>query len=207
MKTALAVLFLASSAFASSHVEQAKAYTVLVTNEGFLGGGRGSGVLLDKDHVLTCAHMADTKDDEFFVYTYPLGQVVRAHVLARSVQSDLMILLLEKPVKMSKYPTFQTDVEDGEHVTVVGNALGSMKWVVTSGIISGAERGYLLTDARINPGNSGGPWLNDRGQIVALTDWGIGPNTKGQLFLGIEGGISAVQIGYFVESLLAGKIK
>lgn len=196
MKTLIAMLvFLNTTAFAVSiHTEEAQ--TVLVTNEGFLGGGRGSGVLLDETHVLTCAHMADSADAEFFIYTYPLGSVVKATVEYADLHADLMILKLAQPVVVTHFPVFEHHWTEGDPVTVIGNALGSMKWVVSAGVISGAERNYLLTDARINHGNSGGPWFDKDGSIIALTDWGIS-DAKNP---GIAGGVSAATIEKFLES-------
>lgn len=185
----IALPLLYQSAFAG-RIEAEKKLTVLVTNEGFLGGGRGSGILMDETHILTCAHMADSFKDELFVYIYPLGVVSRASIENVNMAADLMLLKLEKPVKVNVKPVFQSKVEDGEPITVVGNALGSMKWYVTRGVISGHERDYLMTDAAINHGNSGGPWFNEKGQIVAITDWGI-DKERDYVTPGISGGISA----------------
>lgn len=168
---ALPLLYQAPASAAQPKIENLKKVTVLVTNEGFLGGGRGSGVLMDSTHVLTCAHMAANGDDEFFVYTYPFGTVVKAKLESINFPADLAVLKLEAPVKVGVKPVFQTKIEDGDAITVVGNAAGGMKWYVTRGIISGRERDYLLTDTSVLPGNSGGPWFNAKGEIVGISDW------------------------------------
>lgn len=190
MKIWLSVVLLLAGVAYAGDIEEAKKLTVLVTNEGFLGGGKGSGILLDDTHVLTCAHMADSMKDEFFVYTYPFGVVVKAHIESYNASSDLLLLKLEMPVKVSKAPIFQPATLDGESVTVLGNALGAMKWYVTRGIISGHERDYILTDAHINHGNSGGPWFNEKGEIVGLSDWGLEKNETIRID-GVSGGVSA----------------
>lgn len=182
---------------ANATVRQEETLTVLVTNEGFLGNGRGSGVLLDENHVLTCAHMATTPKDELFVYTYPLGSVIRATPEFMDKDADLMVLTLASPVAIAKPPVFEIHWTEGDPITVIGNALGSMKWVVSAGVVSGEEQEYLLTDARINPGNSGGPWFDKDGSIVAITDWGIGPAEGRQ---GIAGGVSATAIENFLQA-------
>lgn len=193
MKRLLAILMLVASpslAVSQQHYRNAQALTVLVTNEGFLGGGRGSGVLVDKNHVVTCAHMVESMKDEVFVYTYPLGKVSRAHAEYIDVSNDLMLLVLDTPVDSKQFAKFKEKTYEGEPITIVGNALGSMKWFISHGIVAGTEREYLLTDVQINPGNSGGPWINESGYVVAITDWGItvprGP--------GVTGGISAKKI-------------
>ncbi len=178
-------------------VENAKKFTVLVTNEGLLGGGRGTGILLDETHVLTCMHMADSPKDQLFVYTYPFGGVIKAHPEYADRDDDLLVLVLESSATVHVKPVFQSKYQDGEAITIIGNALGGMGWYVTSGVLSGQERGNLLTDARVNHGNSGGPWINSRGEIVALTDWIIVPK-EGP---GISGGISAKAMLGFLKAI------
>lgn len=193
MKHLLAVLVLAASpAFATTqqHVLNAQELTVLVTNEGFLGNGRGSGVIVDSRHVVTCAHMVESLKDELFVYTYPLGAVVKAHPEYIDASNDLMLLVLDSSVTAKNYAKFEESYYDGETITIIGNALGSMKWIVSHGIIAGTERDQILTDVEINHGNSGGPWVNEQGYVVALTDWGIEPKSGP----GITGGISAKKV-------------
>lgn len=163
--------------------------TVIVENVGFLGKGRGTGILLDATHVLTCAHLIGADKDEFFVYTYPLGRVYKAVPEMADQKDDIAILVLESSAPVTAKVKF-APAEVGDEITVIGNALGSSEWVVTHGIVSATERGYLLTDALINPGNSGGPWLNNKGEIVGMTDWTIGPNEKHHE-RGICGGIDA----------------
>lgn len=184
-------------------VEAGKKFTVLVTNEGLLGGGRGSGILLDERHVLTCFHMVKTPKDELFVYTYPFGKVYKAHVDQVDRANDIAFLVLDSSAVVRVKPVFQTKVQDGESLTVIGNALGSMKWMVTSGIVAGSERGDILTDAMVQHGDSGGPWLNAKGEIVAMTDWGFDgtPGITG----GISGAVLAEQVDYYQhpEKLIA----
>ncbi len=170
--------------------------TVLVTNVGFEGMGAGTGVLIDNTHVLTCFHMAEQPNDDFMVYTYPLGKVIPAHIEGGDKTHDLLILVLDSSVPVSATPVFQNTYDIGEPITVVGNALGAMQWFVTKGIISGESRGDILTDALINPGNSGGPWFNAKGEIVALTDWGIGPVPHVH---GLSGGISGKIINQLLD--------
>lgn len=75
-----------------------------------------------------------------------------------------------------------SQVEIGQKVVSIGNALGQYQNSVTSGIISGIGRpilaqtgegdeqldSLLQTDAAINPGNSGGPLLNFNGEVIGI---------------------------------------
>lgn len=199
----LLLALLASVSFAT--LEQEKAVTVLVSNEGFEGVGRGTGVLLDSTHVLTCAHMMETPRDNLVIYTYPFGQAILAHPLASDSENDLLLLELESSSTVKLEAQFSNEALDGEGVTIIGNALGGMKWFVSKGVVSGEDRGMVLTDALVNPGNSGGPWFNEKGQIVAITDWRIGPDDKHHV-PGLAGGISSKTVQRFLQQYKQAKL-
>lgn len=196
----LGVLLLTSTvSFAKTQqeiIENAKKFTVMVTQEGLLGRGRGSGILLDETHVLTCFHMLDTPQDELFVYTYPLGKVYKARPGMVDKKNDLAILILESSATVRVKPVIQTKVTEGENIYVIGNALGGMSLQVRKGIISGKERSYLLTDAMVQHGDSGGPWINEKGEVIGLTSWGFDHAP------GITGGIAGKEIYPFVDYTL-----
>lgn len=79
-----------------------------------------------------------------------------------------------------------SDVQVGDDVVAIGNALGQFQNTVTSGIISGYGRSIqasdssgsaasaenlenlFQTDAAINEGNSGGPLVNLNGQVIGI---------------------------------------
>jgi serine protease Do len=71
------------------------------------------------------------------------------------------------------------DIQVGQHVIAIGNALGEFENTVTTGVISAKQRtiqagdgsnleGLIQTDAAINPGNSGGPLANLSGQAIGV---------------------------------------
>lgn len=75
------------------------------------------------------------------------------------------------------------DIQIGQTVVAIGNALGELQNTVSVGIVSGLGRTVVArgasgsealqeliqTDAAINPGNSGGPLLNLRGEVIGIT--------------------------------------
>jgi serine protease Do len=77
-----------------------------------------------------------------------------------------------------------SQVQIGDSVVAIGNALGQFQNTVTSGIISGYGRSVeasdstgsssedlddlFQTDAAINEGNSGGPLVNMNGQVIGI---------------------------------------
>ena len=147
-----------------------------------IGGGSGfivdpSGVILTNKHVV-----ADPKA-EYTVVTHD-DKKYEAEVLARDPIDDVAIL----KIKGNNLPSVElgesTDLDLGETVVAIGNALGIFKNTVSSGIISGLSRsiraatnpmmpaqelrGLIQTDAAINPGNSGGPLVNLDGKAIGI---------------------------------------
>lgn len=174
-------------------------FTVLIGAHTLEGGIAGSGILLDRNHVLTCAHMIDpqhAEDQVFYIYTYPLGRVIRAKALVASMGDDIALLQLETPVPAQNFPKIQQKVEAGDAVTIVGNSNGCMQWLVTRGVISGVDQGYLIADAASHHGNSGGPWLNSKGELIGMTDWLL-PTQDGNA---ISGGVSGHKIQRFLNN-------
>lgn len=179
---------------APQKLDTVKRFTVLISIEGFEGGYRGTGVLIDKYHVLTCAHMLHS--DTFWIYTYPLGRVLLAHPVWADQFHDLAIIKLDTPVNLSHYAVVNTTTTVGQPIVVVGNTLGAMTWFVSYGMISNKEGFYDETTAFIRGGNSGGPWVDLNGNLVALTDWGL-VDQKGNSD-GIGGGINGETIRKFL---------
>lgn len=177
-------------------IHKAKSFTVLISSEGFGGVGRGTGVLIDSTHVLTCAHMVEGPKDDLWIYPFPTGIVVKGKPVAVNRSVDLAVLELNKPVIVPHYAIFQEMHYDGEPITIIGNTLGSMRWFVSFGIVSGEWDGYLLTDGVLYGGNSGGPWVNEQGEVVALTDWTL--MKRGGALSGIHGGVSSKEIHAFL---------
>ena len=70
------------------------------------------------------------------------------------------------------------ELQVGDRVVAIGNALGELTATLTVGYVSGKDRivntdgtaiNMLQTDASINSGNSGGPLFNIYGEVVGIT--------------------------------------
>jgi S1-C subfamily serine protease len=179
-------------------IRHMKTLTVLISAEGFRGIERGTGVLIDSRHILTCAHVALNEGDDTLVYFYPGYMLGKAKTVYADRAKDLAIMELDVEARAPGYVKFQEEHYDGQPITIVGNILGSMKWFVSYGIVSGEGGEFLYTDGLIRGGNSGGPWINEKGEIVALTDWGLSSVTGKEL--GIGGGVSAKTVNEFIAS-------
>jgi len=146
--------------------------------------GGGSGFIISSDGmILTNKHVADIPGASYTVLTND-GQKYAAKVLAEDPVQDLAILKIDKTglpvVKLGN----SDDLQIGQSVIAIGNALGEFRNTVSVGVVSGLKRSVtasegfgtqaeqldnvIQTDAAINPGNSGGPLLNLSGEVVGI---------------------------------------
>ena len=110
---------------------------------------------------------------------------VSAKLKGTDESNDLAVIAVAKAdipqdtlseIKIAQLDT-SDDLEVGEQVVAIGNALGYGQ-SVTSGWISALNRtistddmtgsGLIQTDAAINPGNSGGALLNMKGEVIGI---------------------------------------
>ena len=152
--------------------------------ESFASTNVGSGTIIAQTGsdilILTCYHVVD--DGTQVYITFNDGNMLTGHVKAYSEAADLAIVVVlnvnahQVDYSIAGLCTEEVDVGDG--VIVIGNALGYGQSVVT-GVISAADRnveinGYaitlLQTDAAINGGNSGGCVLNREGGVIGVSE-------------------------------------
>jgi S1-C subfamily serine protease len=172
-----------------------KKITVLISTEGWESGGRGTGVLLDPTHVLTCAHVVKDEGNMMLVYFYPGYVLAHGKAVYSDEKKDLAIVKIDVPAYAKEYAMFTTEHYDGEPIVAIGNALGSLQWFVNYGIVSGGNDRDLFSDRLIVHGDSGGPWIDSKGRIVAISAWGIDS-------AGIDGGISSRTVYDFLQAYI-----
>ncbi len=143
--------------------------------------GGGTGFIITNDGlILTNKHVAQA-GESLTVLTAD-DKTYSAKVVALDPTNDLAILKIEA----SGLPVVDlgdsNDLQVGQWVVAIGNALGQLQNTVTAGVISARERqltagsgndqeqlnNLLQTDAAINPGNSGGPLINLAGQVIGI---------------------------------------
>ncbi len=147
--------------------------------------GGGSGFIISKDGlIITSRHVVSDTQAEYTVVVEP-KEKYPAKILARDSINDIAVLKVkpERSLPFLKMGSSK-NMEIGEEVIAVGNALGEFQDTVSSGIVSGLSRfiqandhisketarlrGLIQTDAAINPGNSGGPLIDMEGRVVGI---------------------------------------
>ena len=145
--------------------------------------GGGSGVIIDPSGiVLTNRHVVADKKSEYTVVTSD-EKTFKAKILGRDPINDIAIIKIDgKKLPCAKLGD-SGEVDLGQTVVAIGNALGTFQNTVSTGVISGLSRfihamdfaghaeqlrGLIQTDAAINPGNSGGPLVNVFGEIIGI---------------------------------------
>jgi S1-C subfamily serine protease len=141
----------------------------------FAGNGQGSGFLVSDDGLLlTDRHVVG--DAKFVKVRWSdgidgLGEVIRDDKLR-----DVALVKTDprgrKPLRLRLDPP-----QVGETVFAVGAPLGEkFQSTVTRGIVSASRTfqgmSYIQSDVSVNPGSSGGPLLNEKGEVVGLTESG-----------------------------------
>lgn len=158
----------------------------LADSRGMVQVGGGSGFVVESDGViLTNKHVVGDANAEYTIITNDEKKFA-AKVLSRDPINDVAILKTNPPA--GGFPIVKLgsamNLELGEQVIAIGNALGIFKNTVSSGIISGLSRaiaaqadpnappqemrGLIQTDAAINVGNSGGPLVTLNGETVGI---------------------------------------
>lgn len=146
--------------------------------------GGGSGFIISPDGlVLTNKHVVVDPKADYTVVTSE-NKKFHARVVARDPINDVAILKIEGEglahIKLGE----SSDLELGQTVVAIGNALGQFQNTVSTGIVSGLSRhitaqagadgqqqelrGVIQTDAAINPGNSGGPLVDIDGEAIGI---------------------------------------
>ncbi len=145
--------------------------------------GGGSGFFVSSDGlILTNKHVVAEDNVEYTVYTNDEKKHV-AKVVARDPVLDIALIKIDG----ADFPYLSLgdsdDLEVGQSVIAIGNALAEFRNTVSVGVVSGLARSItagnssgnkevldqvIQTDAAINPGNSGGPLLDLSGRVIGV---------------------------------------
>ncbi|MBQ6810931.1 MAG: trypsin-like peptidase domain-containing protein [Firmicutes bacterium] len=154
---------------------------VLITAEGMISGGQGTGVIISDDgYIVTNAHVVSGYSELTVTLNDENKSEYPATVVGQDEVTDIAVIRIRAkgltPAEIGTSATLQV----GQDVVVIGNPLGEeFTGSVTTGIISALDRqvefengqvyNYIQTNAAINSGNSGGPLVNMQGQVIGIT--------------------------------------
>lgn len=142
----------------------------------------GSGFLISSDGlILTNKHVIDIAGAEFTVILND-GRKLPVQILAKDPVLDLAIMKIDGADFSFLSLGDSDNLQIGQTVIAIGNALGEFRNTVSKGVISGLSRSIVAssargsekldrviqTDAAINRGNSGGPLLNLKGEVIGV---------------------------------------
>lgn len=143
----------------------------------------GTGFAVGDELIITNRHVVNDINSSYSVVDAK-GNRYDVSEVYRDTLNDLAILKVPgahlEPLELGDSDQLQV----GQTVIAIGNALGRFSNTVTKGVVSGIGRGIVAsgglgefqeqldnviqTDAALNPGNSGGPLLNIEGQVIGV---------------------------------------
>ena len=141
------------------------------------GRNAGSGFIISKDgYIVTNHHVIEGASK--ITVTLSSGNEVSATLVGSDATNDVALIKANAynldPVTLGSSKQLQV----GDQVVAIGNALGELSSSLTVGYVSGINRdittdgtviNMIQTDAAINSGNSGGPLFNARGEVIGIT--------------------------------------
>jgi len=154
----------------------------------------GSGFIVSSNgYIATNKHVASNTTDTYSV-ELTTGKSYAAQVVYQDPSNDIAIM----KIHATGLPTLSlgdsSNLELGQTVIAIGNALGQYQNTVDTGVVSGVNRtitaseegsgpsetlnNIIQTDAEINSGNSGGPLLNITGQVIGINT-AVAQNAQG----------------------------
>lgn len=144
----------------------------------------GSGFIVSQNGIIvTNKHVVSDKGITYQITLYN-GKKYPVTNIYRDPINDIALLKIDisglQPLGLGE----SNDLKLGQTVVAIGTPLGQFNNTVTTGIISGLDRGItagspyegyvekledvIQTDASINPGNSGGPLLDLQGNVIGI---------------------------------------
>lgn len=148
----------------------------------------GSGIIIGQNEtellIATNNHVVSGSSELSVCFGDDEEKVVEAKIKGTDADNDLAIIAvrlddlsdeIKSGIAIAKLGN-SDDIEVGDQVIAIGNALGYGQ-SVTTGIVSAKDREVTIenitakliqTDAAINPGNSGGALLNMKGEVIGI---------------------------------------
>ncbi len=189
-------------------------------NQVYENTGSGSGIIYkedsDKYYIVTNNHVVDGATSISISITGT--EQIPAKLVGKDAQSEVAVISVKKSdiqnanitdIKVAEFAD-SSQVEVGEYVLAIGNALGQGK-TVTQGIISaqnkqvnidGKKLTVLQTDAAINPGNSGGALVNSTGKIIGMNTAKLTSSSSGTTVEGTGYALPSSSVKQIADELI-----
>ena len=137
----------------------------------------GTGFIITYDgYIVTNHHVIE--DATQVLVTLHDGRTYNATIVGSNDTNDVAVIKVDcKPLTPVTIGT-SSQLQVGDQVVAIGNALGEFSASLTVGFVSGMDRdvttdgtviNMIQTDAAINSGNSGGPLFNAKGEVIGIT--------------------------------------
>ncbi len=131
-------------------------YVVVSENKKSLGTGFAA-----KGYIITAAHVVSGSKKAYVANKD--GKIYKVKVVYRDIKKDVALL---EVIEDSDFK-FDTSVELGEDVIVIGNPFGYF-FSISKGIVSAKRSEFIQIDARIERGSSGGPVFDEEGNVIGM---------------------------------------
>ena len=189
----------------SRNVNAVVAVTAQITKRDGNGGiasgySSGTGFLISADgYVVTNHHVIDGGTD--VTVTMYDDKEYNAQIIGYEENNDLALLKIEAENLPYVALGRSAELNVGDQVVAIGNALSTFTSSLTVGYVSGVDRvvdtdgtamNMIQSDVAINSGNSGGPLFNMKGEVVGITTAKFSGNSSSGV--GIEGLSFAIPI-------------
>jgi hypothetical protein len=149
--------------------------------------GLGTGFFIDKDRIMTDAHVIGGDVDSIFVCDLD-GHQINVDPVPTYINDwkafDIGILAVTNgsPHSYLSFRELGDLPAEGEAVTVIGNPLG-LTGTVSTGIVSAVrdDGNIIQFTAPISNGSSGGPVVDDQGRVVGIVNSSWSPGGRGRI--------------------------
>lgn len=144
---------------------------------------QGSGVVVNldgSDYVVTNYHVLHGCETSDFKIIHGNEEIksYRIEIYGIDIEKDLMILKIYNNEFPSLSMSNSDDIEVGEKVFAIGSPYG-LENTISDGIISGFREDdlfnikYIQITNPISPGSSGGALVNEDGELIGITTFGV----------------------------------